>query len=224
MYLISELSDHLKTYSSPRKNKGMISKKDISMMESLFLLQAVEQCSCKRKASEALSISIDTISKYIENLEEELGVKLISSNGRGSNLTNTAQRIVEKVAKIKEIIDDISAIKLENKEVKGEVRVFISLGYASYMVPQELSSLFDIFPDLKINSISATDISKLDIRDVDIILSSEEIDSLDIVEITNKIVPCGFFASPSYLSEHGYPVDIEDIIKNHRLVYKLQPR
>ena len=220
MHLISELSDHLNAFSNQRNNKQMVSKKDISMLESLLFLQAIDQCSGKRMASEAFSISIDTISKYIENLEEDLGVKLISSSGKGSNLTSVAQRIVEKASKIKEILDDISAIKLENKEIKGEVRVFISLGYASYMVPHELSALFDIFPDLKINSISATDSSQLNMRDVDIILSSEPIDSFDIVEITNKTVYCGFFASPNYLSEHGYPVDLDDLVKNHRLVHK----
>ena len=130
MHLISELSDHLNAFSNQRNNKKMVSKKDISMLESLLFLQAIDQCSGKRKASEALSISIDTISKYIENLEEDLGVKLISSSGKGSNLTSVAQRIVEKASKIKEILDEISAIKLENKEIKGEVRVFISLGYA----------------------------------------------------------------------------------------------
>ena len=102
MHLISELSDHLNAFSNQRNNKQMVSKKDISMLESLLFLQAIDQCSGKRKASEALSISIDTISKYIENLEEDLGVKLISSSGKGSNLTSVAQRIVEKASKIKE--------------------------------------------------------------------------------------------------------------------------
>ena len=28
------------------------------------------------------------------------------------------------------------------------------------------------------------------------------------------------FASPKYLSEHSYPVDLEDLVKNHRLITK----
>ena len=90
----------------------MVNKKDISMIESLLFLQAIDQCAGKRKASESLCTSIDTINKYIEYLEDELGVKLISTNGRGSNLTNIAQRIVAKVDSIKEVLDDIKNIKL----------------------------------------------------------------------------------------------------------------
>lgn len=198
----------------------MVSKKDISMIESLLFLQAIEQCAGKRKASEALSTSIDTINKYIDNLEKDLGVKLISTSGRGSNLTSVAQRIVGKMSKVKEVLDDIANIKLENREIKGEVRVFMSLGYASYMVPQDLSALFDVFPELKINSVTATDVSGLNIRDIDIALTYEEIDSFDVVEITSKKVHCGFFASSKYLSEHGYPIDVDDLVKNHRLLTK----
>ena len=198
----------------------MVNKKDISMIESLLFLQAIDQCAGKRKASESLCTSIDTINKYIEYLEDELGVKLISTNGRGSNLTNIAQRIVAKVDSIKEVLDDIKNIKLENREIKGEVRVCISLGYASYMVPQDLSDLFNIFPDLKINSFSATDITKINIKDFDIALSYEELNNYEISEITKKVIHCGFFASPKYLSEHGYPIDVDDLVKNHRLIMK----
>ena len=96
----------------------------------------------------------------------------------------------------------------------------MALGYASYMVPQDLSDLFNIFPELKVNSYSATDITRVNIKDFDIALSYEEIDNFDITEITKKIIHCGFFASPNYLSEHGYPVDIDDLVKNHRLIMK----
>lgn len=219
MHLISELSDHLEINITKEKQK-MVNKKDLFLIESLLFLQAIDQCSGKRKASEALNTSIDTINKYIDFLEDELGVKLISTSGRGSNLTNIAQRIVSKVQNISEILDEIKSIKLENREIKGEVRVCISLGYASYMVPHDLSELFNIFPELKINSVSSTDILKINVRDFDIALSYEEINNFDICEISKKTIHCGFFASSNYLAEHGYPVDIDDLVKNHRLITK----
>ena len=53
----------------------MVNKKDISIIESLLFLQAIDQCAGKRKASETLNISIDTINKYIESLEDEYILK-----------------------------------------------------------------------------------------------------------------------------------------------------
>ena len=220
MHLISELSDHLDSLPQRVSEDRMIGKKELSILEGILFLRAIEQCEGKRKASEALCTSIDTINKYLENLEQELGVKLISSNGRGSSLTNAAQRIVEKTTKIKEIIDEVQNIRLENREIKGEVRVFMALGYASYLVPQDLSALFDLFPELRINSITATDKSSFDVDDFDIALTYEEIIDNDIVSITEKTVYCGFFASPKYLAQKGYPIDIDDMIANHRLLTK----
>lgn len=198
----------------------MINKKDISMLESILFLRAIEQCAGKRKASETLGTSVDTLNKYIDNLEDYFGIKLISTNGRGSDLTETAKKIVEKTAKIKEVLDDIYNIKLDTREIKGEVRVFMALGYASYIIPQDLSALFDAFPEITINSVTATDVSALNVKDIDIAITNQEIDSTEIVSISEKKVHCGFFASSQYLAKKGYPVDLDDIVKNHRLVTK----
>ena len=220
MHLISELSDHLDSLPQRVSEDRMIGKKELSILEGILFLRAIEQCEGKRKASEALCTSIDTINKYLENLEQELGVKLISSNGRGSSLTSAAQRIVEKTTKIKEIIDEVQNISLENREIKGEVKVYMALGYASYLVPQDLSALFDVFPGLKINSVTATSKSFFNVDNFDIALTYETIEDNDIVLITEKHVHCGFFASPKYLAEKGYPLDIDDMVANHRLIAK----
>ena len=220
MHLISEYSDHLETQTNQVSEAKMISKKDLSLLESVLLLQAVEQHSGKRKASEALNTSVDTINKYLDNLEQDLGIKLISTSSRGSNLTSVARRIVDKAAKIKEVLEEISHIRLENREIKGEVRVFVALGYASYMVPVDLSALFDVFPELTINSISALDDMPFEMKDYDIAVSFSELDDDDAVLITSKDIHCGFFASAQYLSQKGYPASIEDLVLNHRLLTK----
>jgi len=222
MHLISELSDHLEELPKQKTVSGdrMITKREISILESVLFLHAIEQCEGKRKASEALNTSIDTINKYIDNLEHDLGVKLVATNVKGSNLTVIARKIVDKTYKIKEILDEIQNIRLENREIKGEVRVFVALGYASYMVPQDLSDLFDTFPELSINSCTASDPSSIKMKDIDIAVTYEPIDDYDAVLIAEKEVHCGFFASSQYLAKKGYPTSLEDLVQNHRLITK----
>ena len=67
MHLISELSDLLEICALKKEYK-MVNKKDISMIESLLFLQAINQCSGKRKASETLATSIDTINNICDEL------------------------------------------------------------------------------------------------------------------------------------------------------------
>lgn len=218
MHLISELPGHLEITKAAVCEENMITKKDMSLLESILYLRAVQQCAGKRKASESLNTSIDTLNKYIDNLEDYFGLKLISSNGRGCDLTETAKRIVDKTSKIKEVLEDIYSIKLNNQEIKGEVRVFMALCYASYIVPHDLSALFDVFPELRINSITALEPLSFNIKDVDIAVTYEEMDTQDTVLICEKEVHCGFFASSHYLAQKGYPVDLDDMVNNHRLI------
>ncbi len=220
MHLISELSDRLDKSSERISEENMLGKRDISILEGILYLKAIEQHKGKRKASAALGMSVDTLNKYLENLEETLGVKLISTSGNGSQLTRVAQRIVEKATKLQEVLDDIKNIRLENKEVKGEVRVSMALGYASYTVPQDLSALFDVFPELTLDTTTATNSDNINAHDFDIVLTYKDIDNPDLVLIKEKTVHCGFFASSRYLARKGYPIDIEDIITNHRLLGK----
>ena len=196
----------------------MIGKKDLSVLESVLFLHAIEQCAGKRRASEALATSVDTINKYIDNLEQDIGVKLISSDTKGCHLTKEAQKIVEKSSKIKDILEDIYNIRLENQEIKGEVRVFMALGYASYLAPQDYSDLFDVFPELTISSFTAADASSINFKDFDIVVTFNELDSHDVVLLSEKEVYCGFFASPKYLADKGYPENIDDLIDKHRLI------
>ena len=131
-----------------------------------------------------------------------------------------AQKIVEKSSKLKEVLEEIYNVRLESKEIKGEVRAFMSMGYASYLVPQDLSDLFDVYPDLTIISDTASSVASINFKDTDIIITYEDINNNDVVLIAEKEVHCGFFASPKYLSAKGYPVDIDDLIENHRLITK----
>ncbi len=218
MHLISELSDRLEASAKTGCEEKMISKKDIANLESILLLRAVEQHAGKRKASEALNTSVDTINKYLDNLEQELGVKLLSTSSRGSNLTNVARRIADKAGKVKEILDDIYSIRHENKEVKGEVRVFLSMGFASYLVPHDLSVLFDLYPELSVNSVTTLDFPKLHEADYDIAITYANIDEQNLSLITEKKIKCGFFASPQYLARNGYPINMDDMLKNYRVV------
>ena len=197
----------------------MTTKKELATLESILFLRAIKEHSTKAKAAEALGTSIDTIKKYTDNLEAELGVKLIHSDEKGSRLTQAGERIVEKSERVKELLDEIYNIRLENNNVKGEVRVLLSLGCASYMVSQELSELLNQHPELSIYSRSEFSTDKLD--DVDVVLTFEDIKATDdFVLIAKREVPCGFFASSQYLAQKGYPLDMEDMINNHRFAIK----
>ncbi len=199
----------------------MISKKDLMKSEGLLLLLAIAQNEGKRKASEVLNTSVDTINKYIGNLESDLGIKLLSSNGRGSMLTPAAYRLMEAAGNIKHILDEVGVLKSSSTEVSGEVRVSMVLGASANMVPKDVSNFFDDYPKVKLVSLSTDKMPNLSNMEADLAIVYDVPQNNDVVKLYEKTVKCGYFASPSYLSTYGYPIDLEDMLENHRVVMKV---
>ena len=191
----------------------MITKRDINTIESLLLFMAVTQHSNKRKASEALNTSVDTINKYIDNLEQDLSLKLLYSDSRGTNLTENGRKILASAEQITDIIHSMYSATIENTDAlsdcSGKVRVAMSLGINAILRPGYVRDFFDRYPP---------EAPKLDDMTYDIALTNRKPTSPNVVVIREIKVEYGFFASPEYLDAHGYPIDFDEMIAAHRIL------
>lgn len=191
-------------------------------LESLLYLLAVTEYSGKRKASEALSSSVDTINKYIDSLEKDLSQKLLYSDGRGCNLTEKGRKLTERAKQIKEILKDIykktEEIHAENAELIGDVHLGIAANVNSNLFVKDLKGFFERYPEIKLTQTVTLGSPRLDDMVYDIGISNEKPLSSDVVVMAHKEVNTGFFASPSYLDKHGYPLNFDDMLQNHVLV------
>lgn len=199
-----------------------MNKKDVMNIEGLFILSAIARNSGKRQASKEYNTSVDTINKYIDNLENELGFKVLASNGRGSVLTPRAEGLVKKVDQISEILKSIYTSSVDRNDVAGEVRVGTSFMISNALSLRDVSDFADKYPNIVLSFITSgpTEASESAISNFDIALTVIEPTSSDLVIIDSKKVKCGIFASPAYLSHYGYPVDLEDMIQNYRILHK----
>ncbi len=198
----------------------MINRKDVQNIESLFMLAAVHEHSSKRKAAQSIGSSVDTLNKYINNLEAELGVQLVISSGLGCQLTPKGRNVVSSASEIKEILMKIYADKPENNTASGLVKVGMDIGVSANCILYRIDKFFTRYPKVQIQTMMFQDSLKLCYNDLDIGISYSEPREKDVVSLAVKQIECKLFASPQYLSENGYPQDIEDIIQNHRIVCK----
>lgn len=200
----------------------MITKRDINTIESLLLFMAVTQHSNKRKASEALNTSVDTINKYIDNLEQDLSLKLLYSDSRGTNLTENGRKILASAEQITDIIHSMYSATIENTDAlsdcSGKVRVAMSLGINANLRPGYVRDFFDRYPDISVISTVTPEAPKLDDMTYDIALTNRKPTPPNVVVIREIKVEYGFFASPEYLDAHGYPIDFDEMIATHRIL------
>lgn len=200
-----------------------MNRKDLDLIEAICALHTINKCMGKRQAAHDFGISVDTLNKYLDNLENELGYKVLASNGRGSYVTNRGETLVEKAEAIEKILSSLRVDFSDRKDISGDVRVGMSLMISANLLARDIGDFFVRYPNISLNSFVFTDADFNDskISNVDVALTSEIPNSSDLVVIHSKKIELGFFASPQYLSAYGYPLDVADIQNNHRVVNKM---
>lgn len=196
----------------------MMGRKDLYNLESLYMLSAIAEYQGKRQAAEMLGISVDTISKYISNMELELGVKLLVSNSRGSYLTPNGHKLLEEFRKLKGVLSNVYTLKPEEETVQGSVRVLMNAGASSRFLCSEISDFLDSYPLLNLQVTNTFDRPTLANMAYDVAISYYRPTGSDEVIMGQKKVLCGYFASPEFLGRYGYPHDIDDMTENYRMI------
>ena len=198
----------------------MITKKDIAKLEGLLMLVAVSENNSKKKVAEALNLSVDTLNKYISDLEKELGTKLVTSNGRGSVLTDEAQNIINLGFDIKKVVRSVDTLASHKDALSGTIRVGIPLAVSAALPSDSISTFWEEYPNIRIDAISNYEPPNFNVLDVDLGFTFEPPTGSDLVIVASRNVKYGFMATPEYLKKHGEPKSIEDLIANHRVCGK----
>lgn len=200
----------------------MLNKKDLGNLEGLFMLSAIENFGGKRRTSEALGTSIDTINKYIDNLENNLGLKLLYSNDRGSKLTVDGLKVVKSTQKMREVLYEVYSLSCKSGEIKGEVRIAMNLGVRSSLKFTKFSNFYEKYPGLSVISVIIDGDPDMRNHSYDLGIMYEVPANSDLCLIYRKKILCGYFAAADYLAQYGYPKNKEDMMQNHRMLLKCQ--
>lgn len=201
----------------------MLNKKDLINLEGIFILGAIKQFATKRKAAEYLGMSVETLNKYIENLEADVGFKLVYSNDRGSKLTRNGENVAQHVTKLKEILYNVYAISTRKTDAKGEVRLGIDFCLRTHPVSEKIADFCEKNPNISIVSILTMGEEDWKNHAFDICICQKLPDNNDIVELYSQKIRCGYFASAQYLARYGYPTGLDEILENHRLIVGKKP-
>lgn len=182
------------------------------------MLLEIDKCKSKRKVAENINTSIDTVNKYLRNLEQNMGLQLIINNTSGCRLTSRAQKIAEKMRDISDILEQIYLLHPENNRYKGDVSVCLPQVVSSRISPQSMRDFFNEYPELRINAITAIDSPDYEKQGADLaIVCNSSYDTKHYSCLYKKQMPLGLFAAPDYLQKYGRPADIKDLISNHRI-------
>lgn len=201
----------------------MFNKKKVLNINGLFALAAISKYYSKRKAANAMGISVDTVNRYVAMLEATLGLQLLQNSGKGCVLTSQAQNIVKVVEHAQTLLENAYLNDTGNfSENKGHVRILMPLSVSSTLLPRDLSDFFEHYPEIKITTLCTFGLNAIEDESVDLAFLIGQPAQFDkFSPICEKDIPYGLFASQSYIRRYGLPKDMQDLCANHRLVNKI---
>lgn len=198
----------------------MINKKDVLKLEGLMYLYALSKKGSKREVADILNVSVDTVNKYITDLEDEFKVKLLSSNGRGTILTSEGQRLLASAVDLVNVIRHVNNYADDIIHPRGEVRILLTDIAADYLYNHNFFGILDQYPEIRLSMSVSDKKANRENTEYDLCLSYEPPSASDSLVLKVKKIFCGIFASVGYIKKYGEPENMEDLFANHRICDK----
>ncbi len=185
----------------------------------------VVDCGTFTRAADLMNVPKSTVTRLVQELEKELGVRLLHRTSRQLTLTQEGQAYYEGAIRL---LDDVRMLDANvlcaKRSPKGNIKVELPASLAYHVVVPALPDFFARYPDVKV------DVS-VGNRSIDLI--AENVDCvLRLGPLLNESLiarPAGFFslitcAAPAYLARHGIPTSPSDLAQEHTLVRMISPR
>ncbi|MDI9222470.1 LysR family transcriptional regulator [Pantoea sp. EA-12] len=175
-----------------------------------IFIQVVEKGSFSQ-AADFLQLHRPAVSKAIQQLEAELGVKLIHRTTRKLNVTAEGEEFYQRAKQMMGEFGDMMANFSPTLPPQGRLRIDIPLSLAHSLFIPALGDFTALYPDIEVVLLSSDKRTDLIASGVDCVVRLGELhDSGFIARRLGEIdlVTC---AAPAYIAQHGMPQSLEDL-------------
>jgi DNA-binding transcriptional LysR family regulator len=157
-------------------------------------------------AAEELDISNTTCSKYIRDLETNLGARLLNRTTRQLSLTEVGSAYHKKVIDILTEIEEAEQCvsELQNEPV-GTLRIMSPPSFGSFHIARAIKGYKKQYANVAIELILSDDFDNLVDRGMDLAFRVGTLEDSSVVALkisSSRLIVC---ASPDYLLENGTP-------------------
>jgi DNA-binding transcriptional LysR family regulator len=189
-------------------------------LEQMQIFARVAELASFTQAAEALGLPKATVSTAVQQLEAQLGARLLHRTTRRVQPTQDGQVFYERCKDVLADVDELQTMFQQPGEqaLRGRVRVDMSGGLARLAVLPRLTELLADHPLLELELSSTERRVDLVREGFDCVLRVGPVADTSLVARpigAMRMVNC---ASPAYLRGHGTPSALDDL-RQHRLVH-----
>lgn len=177
------------------------------------------------RAADLMSTPKSTVTRLVQELEKELGVRLLHRTSRQLTLTQEGQVYYEGSIRILDEVGSLDGSVLSaTRSPKGKIKIELPSSLAQHVVLPAMPDFFARYPDVQVDMNVGNRPVDLIAENLDCVLRLGPLlnDSLIARPAgTLKLVTC---AAPAYLFRQGTPQGPSDLGQGHTIVRMTSPR
>ena len=189
-------------------------------LDRMQIFARVAEVSSFTQAAQVLGLPKASVSTAVQQLENQLGTRLLHRTTRRVQLTQDGQAFYERCKDLLDDVDELQAMfqQPDGTALRGRVRIDMSTGIARQLVLPALPDLLARHPLLEVE-LSSTD-RRVDLvrEGFDCVIRVGPVAEPGLVARPLGLVRVASCASPGYLARKGTPQSLADLAQ-HDLVH-----
>ncbi len=175
-------------------------------------------------AARALGVSKSAVSKRINQLEDQLSVRLLQRTTRRLSLTEAGECYYQHAQKAWQhaLLAEDSVTQLQ-KNPHGRLRINAPMSFGRLHLAPLIPDFLARYPDVTVDMVM--DDKHVDLIDAGFDIAIRAGDLPDSTMVARKLVDCHsvICASPEYLAQHGQPSTPADLLSHNAILYSYSP-
>ena len=163
-------------------------------------------------AAERLGMSKALVSKYVGEIEKQLGIRLFNRSTRRLSLTEAGSRYYQGALSLSnEYAQLVDTVTGEQTNPRGLIRISTSVTFGDTVLAPKLPLFLEQYPDLKVE-VQLTD-RKIDMLEegIDVVIRIGSVDDSTLIAKQINQFPLTLCASPAFIKKQGRPHKVSDL-------------
>jgi LysR family transcriptional regulator for bpeEF and oprC len=196
----------------------------MNKLQAMQVFVRVVETGALTRAADSLQTPKATVTTLIQQLEAELGVKLLNRTTRNLSVTNDgASYYTRCVAILGQIRETEESLGQRHAAPAGQLRVDVPTLMARLVIVPALPSFFTRYPNIHLQLACSERRADLIEEGVDCAVWSGELEDSTLIARRIGQLYFGTCASPAYITAHGQPRH-PDELNSHRCIGHFSPR
>lgn len=189
-------------------------------VNSMKIFMNVADMESFTQAAESLSLPKATVSAAVQQLETQLGARLLNRTTRQVKLTQDGVLFYERCQNVLADLDELEGLfKQDPKQLTGKVRISMSTRLAKNHIIPRLHEFYEQYPNIEVELSVSDQLVDLVQEGIDFVIRSGELQNSNLIAKPLKPMAIANVCSPSYIKRFGKPKKISDLANHYAVQY-----